>query len=97
MIDRDTLEAILDEHEPGTHTEVIALIAARARLREGAHPSVVLAIMEDCRDMAAFEREYGLSATFDRVRELARRATNDSAKEDWIREPGSDARDDRSS
>ena len=82
MIDADTLEAILEEYEPGTHTELLALCAAQARLREGADHSVVLAIFEDCRDMAAFEREYGLSATFDRVRELARRAANEPADDD---------------
>ena len=82
MIDADTLEAILDEHEPDTHTELLALCAAKARLREGADPAVVLAVTEGSRDMAAFEREYGLAATFDRVRELARRRTHGSADDD---------------
>jgi hypothetical protein len=82
MIDADTLEAILDEHEPDTHTELLALCAAKARLREGADPAVVLAVTEGSRDMAAFEREYGLAATFDRVRELARHARAEPADND---------------
>jgi hypothetical protein len=67
MMDAETLEAILDEYEPGTHTELLALCAAKARLREGADPTVVLAVMEGSRDMAAFEREHGVRAVFDGV------------------------------
>jgi len=82
MIDADTLEAILDEYEPDTHTELLALCAASARLRDGADPADALAIMEDSRDGAADEREYGIGAMFDRVNELARPARAEPADND---------------
>ena len=50
MSDADTLAAILDAHEPGSHAEVIALIHARGMLRDGAEPAAVSAALEAQRE-----------------------------------------------
>ena len=76
MTDAETLAAILDEHEPASHSELFALIHARAMLREGAEPAEVLAHLEaqsdSIRDMTALQQEHGIGAVFELVGKLAR-------------------------
>src|ERR1700678_3354159 len=56
MIDTDRLGAILDEYDSDPHTELLALIAAKARLRRGADPMEVLAVMEGIHDRGSEPR-----------------------------------------